>query len=374
MTVRKPQPPASFRSPEPRTLEDLRKLTTYLREQNAWLEYQIANAGGGGGAGVTSFKGRTGVVVPAAGDYTKSDVGLSNVTNDAQWASTLSAQVSALTAKTSLVDADVVPIEDSAASFGKKKVTAGLLRTYTGNPYIDPPASPHADNDEFNSYTHGGAWSIWDRTGAAVPTAVNSIDPYTFPAAGTYRWAIRGSWLHLQFPKNANDYLLYKAVTVPATGALAFGRVCCWTAFNGNQVINASRNIAVGFWQNSAGRPSTTAPNFMSIVNTGVSNRFLQMAVAGSTSASAQNTTGQVATDILGMFLRTSPSNLAMPIAATTSGDVNTTNNTSVFTWTGTMAYTGFQFNMNADATSALCPIVAIDYFRRVDSATAWIV
>jgi len=38
------------------------------------------------------------------------------------------------------------------------------------------------------------------------------------------------------------------------------------------------------------------------------------------------------------------------------------------------MAYTGFQFNMNADTTSALCPVVAIDYFRRVDSATAWIV
>jgi elongation factor P hydroxylase len=163
-------------------------------------------------------------------------------------------------------------------------------------------------------------------------------------------------------------------VTVPATGALAFGRVCCWSTFNGNQAINAARNISVGFWQNSSGRPSTTQPNFTSVVNTGVSNRFLQSTVGGLTTASAQNITGQVAPDILAMFLRTSPTNLAVPLYATVSGDVNTVNNTSVLTWAGTMAYTGFQFNMNADATSTLCPIVAIDYFRRVDSSTAWIV
>jgi len=148
MTVRKPQPPASFRSPEPRTLEDLRKLTTYLREQNAWLEYQIANAGGG--AGVTSFKGRTGAVVPAAGDYSKSDVGLSNVTNDAQWASTLSAQISALGTKTALADADVIPYEDSAASFAKKKTTVSALRSYaTQTTWRRKPSTPGSLDDEF---------------------------------------------------------------------------------------------------------------------------------------------------------------------------------------------------------------------------------
>src|SRR5438552_14043355 len=35
-------------------------------------------------AGVSSFNGRTGAVVPVAGDYTNSDIGLGSVTNDAQ--------------------------------------------------------------------------------------------------------------------------------------------------------------------------------------------------------------------------------------------------------------------------------------------------
>lgn len=39
------------------------------------------NTTGGGTAGVSSFNGRTGIVTPQAGDYTKSDVGLGNVDN-----------------------------------------------------------------------------------------------------------------------------------------------------------------------------------------------------------------------------------------------------------------------------------------------------
>ena len=35
----------------------------------------------GAGGGVASFNGRTGKVVPANGDYTKAQVGLSNVDN-----------------------------------------------------------------------------------------------------------------------------------------------------------------------------------------------------------------------------------------------------------------------------------------------------
>ena len=37
--------------------------------------------GGGGDAGVSSFKGRTGAVQPQAGDYTKAMVGLDKVDN-----------------------------------------------------------------------------------------------------------------------------------------------------------------------------------------------------------------------------------------------------------------------------------------------------
>ncbi len=45
------------------------------------LQDEVVVQGGGGGAGVSSFKGRTGAVQPQSGDYTKAMVGLGNVDN-----------------------------------------------------------------------------------------------------------------------------------------------------------------------------------------------------------------------------------------------------------------------------------------------------
>ena len=226
MTVRKPQPPVDFRSPEPRTLEDLRKLVAYLRDQNAWLEYKIA-AGGGGSAGVSSFKGRTGAVVPVAGDYSKSDVGLSNVTNDAQWASTLSAQISALGTKASLVAADVIPYEDSAASFAKKKATAADLKTYittglaTGGggwstQYSAPPATPDALDDEFTSGSADLAtrgWTIINSAGTTMTrVGVPSLSGAGALTTTQYRSALTGGGIAVQIANTAAS--IYKSISV----------------------------------------------------------------------------------------------------------------------------------------------------------------
>ncbi len=56
---------------------------TYHNNAKYYSEQAQAGGGGGGGgdAGVTSFNGRTGIVMPRAGDYSKSDVGLGNVPN-----------------------------------------------------------------------------------------------------------------------------------------------------------------------------------------------------------------------------------------------------------------------------------------------------
>ena len=71
---------------------------------------------------VTSFNGRKGAIVPEAGDYTASDVGLGNVTNDAQL-TRAAGDFDTFTSKATPVAADIVLIEDSADSFNKKKIT-----------------------------------------------------------------------------------------------------------------------------------------------------------------------------------------------------------------------------------------------------------
>jgi hypothetical protein len=79
----------------------------------ALLKAREANYGGEGGtAGVSSFNGRTGVVVPAAGDYTKSDIGLGNVDNTSDSGKPIStATQTALDAK--LEASDIADFETS---------------------------------------------------------------------------------------------------------------------------------------------------------------------------------------------------------------------------------------------------------------------
>lgn len=70
------------------------KYDTYKSIKGKWIqtnsnltnneEIDKGSSGGSGSAGVDSFNSRTGAVIPVSGDYSKSDVGLSNVTNVAQ--------------------------------------------------------------------------------------------------------------------------------------------------------------------------------------------------------------------------------------------------------------------------------------------------
>ena len=78
------------------------------------------------GAGVSSFNSRTGAVVPLAGDYTASMVGLGNVTDDAQL-KRAGNDYNTFTLKAAPQAADVILLEDSNASFSKKKFTIGSI-------------------------------------------------------------------------------------------------------------------------------------------------------------------------------------------------------------------------------------------------------
>lgn len=76
---------------------------------NGWAKMDFSNA-------VTSVNGQSGVVV-----LDKTDIGLTNVTNDAQLKRS-AGDINTFTEKVTPVDADIVIIEDSEDSFNKKKV------------------------------------------------------------------------------------------------------------------------------------------------------------------------------------------------------------------------------------------------------------
>lgn len=258
MSVRKPEPPIDYRSPEPRTLEDLRKLTAYLRQHNVWLTEQLANAGG-----VKSFNGRTGVVVPTTGDYTPTQVGLGNVTNDAQLKRSAN-DFNTFTHKTAPVGADIVLFEDSANSGAKAYSTiaefAAATNFRTGDPYLDPPANPNAANDEFTTDTlQSGVWSAWNFSdGVAVTSRQGDVDflNNTLTAA-QYRSSVVGSVLWVQFAAG-KIVQMYKAAT--GDGMFA-ARVLVSTS----QLVGPSVEFALAT-SGAGGRP-THAPEWSVLWN-----------------------------------------------------------------------------------------------------------
>lgn len=80
----------------------------------------ISGSGGSGTAGVDSFNGRKGAVTPASGDYTNSDVGLGNVTDDAQL-------------KASQLDTDGTLAADSNSNVASQKATKTYVDTEISN-------------------------------------------------------------------------------------------------------------------------------------------------------------------------------------------------------------------------------------------------
>ena len=116
---------------------------TYHNNAKYWAEIAEQAAGGG----VTSFNGRTGVVVPLAGDYTKDMVGLGNVpnvaTNDQEPTYEAAANVTALSSG-----------EKLSVAFGKIAKAISRLITHladTDNPHSVTAAQAGAVAEDANS-------------------------------------------------------------------------------------------------------------------------------------------------------------------------------------------------------------------------------
>ena len=88
-----------------------------------------------GSGGVTSFNTRVGAVVSQTGDYTPTEIGLGNVTNDVQ----AKADFSGYTDKSIPVDLDsFITVNDSAASGAiKKTLWSEIKAAVNGNSFIE---------------------------------------------------------------------------------------------------------------------------------------------------------------------------------------------------------------------------------------------
>lgn len=134
------------------------------------------NTTGGGTAGVSSFNGRTGMVTPQAGDYTKSDVGLGNVDNTSDLNKPIStATQNALNLKANASDIPApysLPIA-SSQTLGGIKVGNNLTIDQDGTLNATGGGGGGSDDLWYPSVSAQGVISWTKSSSSTTPTAVD---------------------------------------------------------------------------------------------------------------------------------------------------------------------------------------------------------
>lgn len=199
MTVRAPVPPSDFRSP-PQTLEDLRKLTAYLKAQNEYLESRL---GTGAASSIRESGGATLAVgsVPDGGILTR--VG----------SSVVGRKVADFPVKASPTTSDKILISDAAASDANSYATVSSIVALGGGgggsgiqtTYSKVPAVTGTIDDEFASGSPDLAVRGWTCINASTGVTMTRVGDVSTAAvtslgltAAQYRSTLTASGIAIQ--------------------------------------------------------------------------------------------------------------------------------------------------------------------------------
>lgn len=231
-----------------------------------------------------------------------------------------------------------------------------------------PPATPHADDVEFESVSAPAGWSF-----SAGPS-VTAIDPYdTGFAAGDPRVEFhtnrRRSWMMVQPPGDGSPYYLHKAYTLP-TNLLFWARL----AFNSRNASPANNDFSMSIMicASSAGAPDPTNSVQM----------YINESDAGIVQAEAQAIEGgvvqhsDVTADIYGTNMGGQPLEYVAIHKVGTSYHYWVANAAGSWISLGTRVYAGAAVNrvairfLNAATGAPGAMIMGCDFLRFVESAT----
>ena len=379
--MRRPVPPATFKTLVPETRTDLQRLRDHSKDILDWID----EAGGGGanliagpGISITGTDPLT-VAVDPAGVPLTGDVNGSANANQVN-------KIHETSGPTALTI--------GAVSDGQVLVRSGtnLIGTSggmpSGNPYVDPPTVASSLDDEFSTGSSDLAtrgWTVRNHTTSTVCTRVGDIDPfYTTPmAANEYRSTLVGSYMQVQIPPTGNEYIMYRPMTF--TSGYIWARVGISSARNDSVTTSL---LPATFCYTLLCGSSGGVPSFTNYIGPAINNAN---GSAGSQTSSlfwertrgGANTTRFVArneiaasTDILGLKINGGSSynffavDSNGTIVADSEGAVNSGTNCPDLS---NLAFGGFLFrNQFSNGTAS---IYTIDFFRTKSTTTAnaWI-
>lgn len=249
-------------------------------------------------------------------------------------------------------------------------VTIAATGSATGNPYIDPPSSANAFDDEFlagsdpdlanrgytvktsggTTLTRGGDIAPWDTTG---------------PTGNTYWSTIIGSWLLFQGPASTTVYI-YKSISL-SVGDCYFARMS-YSGFVHNSGSNA-KFAETGFYASSGGNLDLTHRVYVSDYET--SGAPHQLDIGANNTAFAGITRNRwFDADIRGVRYTQSTANYnAFALNASSGEGVSLPLNSSVTA--STVAFFAVGFTSGVAGTTP--NVGSIDFIRK-KTGGAWII
>jgi len=278
-------------------------------------------------------------------------------------------EIAAITEKTALVAADKMLIEDSEAADAKKMIQVGNLPPgdEVSNLWF-PPASPHSEDDEFDSTTLDSAWDAYNFSTAAYESLITGLDTYDGSYSGDdIRYALdangRKSWLLLQ-GDDAVGLAVVKDITFPTN-------LLIWARLKFNQYYSAmtalDRLFGLMVYADSSGDPDINNYVAAYLNHSDVANVvYGKFRTIVSGSSTMTNTTTDV--DAQGQALEYVAIH---KIGTTYHGYVGTAGGNWIWmgsnTWSLTPAYVGF-FLSGATTTLPGLGVVGVDFIRFLET------
>jgi hypothetical protein len=237
-------------------------------------------------------------------------------------------------------------------------------------PYLDTPASPHADDDEFTAWS---GWTVrdWSDNVNLIDDGDGPVHPWTFPAAGHYRRKTIGSQIVLQFPNTTHSVVVYKSITV-ASNMLIWSRFSGTSGLlSGTVTANTTAQVHFGLFTDSGGFPVATNCFVVEQSDVGSGRKLGYLEGVTRVQSSQVVNQGIPLLDIMG-FMHLSSTSFVPFAVDSASGEVHMLTSNAITAASATRVYIGYRIVLGS--SSAYCPSVTIDFFRRKDSATAWVI